>query len=219
MNNLNNYQPNVIISNKADFNECNINNINNINNNFIIDKSNEILLENNDNNISNNNSDNNNSKKTNGASSININNSNNSVIHSPINCLNTITLNINNNNYNCFNNNFNENINQKSCVQFYSINGAIGLGGSNNRSVTNLNEFNNFDSRKKMLKKLNEQNNANIINENSSQKEINSLKNQNSSNIKRTALFKPKSKPKIKSTQYSNSTNTNVITNIHNIKI
>ena len=137
LNNLNNYHPNVIISNKPNFNKYNINNINN---NYVINKNSEIALENNDNNISNNNSDNNNSKKTYEAPSNSHNNNSNNIIHSPISCLNSITLNINNNNYNCYNNNFNEIIEQNNYTQFNGMNGAIELEGNINNKINNLYE-------------------------------------------------------------------------------
>ena len=187
LNNLNNYQPNVIIGNKTKPNKYT---------NIIINKNNEIIIDND--------SDNNN-KNINGSPSINnnlISDSNeNTLVKSPINCLNTITFNINNNYNNCCNNYINENNSETDYIKFdgFKVNG---LGSVNNKSLSNLNEISNFNSREKILKKLTEQDEHLDVN-------INPIKNQN--NNKRSTLFKAKSKTKIKSSQniYSNTTNSN----------
>ena len=138
LNNLNNYKPNVIMGNQTKTNKYN----NNTN------KNKEILIDNYENNNSNNNS-----KKANGGSLYNNNsNSNNSLIQSSsINCINSITFNINNNFNNCYNNNYKENNIQTNTVKFGGFNGANGLGGLNNKSLSNLNELSNFTSRDKIL--------------------------------------------------------------------
>jgi hypothetical protein len=92
LNNLNNYQPNVIIGSNTKTNEINKN----------LEQNNEKIKtlnynNNNQNSISNNTSDNN-SKKTNGAPNNNNNDiENNSLIQSAGNCLNTIAFSLNNN--------------------------------------------------------------------------------------------------------------------------
>ena len=187
LNNLNNYQPNVIIGNKTKPNKYT---------NILINKNNEILI---DNTIDMAN------KKINSFSPINnniiSNSNNNTLLKSPINCLNTITFNINNNYNNCCNNYIKENNSENDLGKFdcFKING---LGSLNNKSLSNLNEISGFNSREKILKKLTEENEHLDIN-------INPIKNQN--NNKRSTLFKAKSKTKIKSSQYiySNTTNSN----------
>ena len=198
LNNLNNYQPNVIIGNKTKTNKYTNNIIINskTNNNSKID--NDINL-----------------KNTNGAASINNNKvNNNSLIQSPINCLNTITFNINNNFNNCFSSNTHDHNEPINLVKLEGFNIANGLMNMNNKSLSNLNEFSYFSSREKILKKLEQQNHLNLAN--NSKKEINSIKNQNNNKI--TTLFKAKTKAKIfpKQNLYSNTANINSYTN--NIK-
>ena len=200
LNNLNNYQPKVIMGNKTKSN--------NKFNNIILNNKKEIAVDNNSiNNTCNI------SKKTNGtliASNNNgSNDANNLLVGSPINCLNTITFNINNNYNNCCNNYINENDGQKNYIQFEGFNGQNGLGRINCKSLSNLNQFSNFPSCEKINKNIDEENNLNI-NINNTIKEINSLKN-NKNNNKRSTLLKVKSKAKNKSSQniYPNTTNTN----------
>ena len=181
-----------------------------------------------ENSISSNNNDNN-SKKTNGASSNNIINNNivlnNSLIRSSENFLNTIAMTLTNNN--------NETSIQSNRVRFCGLNN-IGLGWSTNKRVNNLNDF-YTNSRSKMLNKFKKKTNQIIKNE----KKMNNLKNQNLNSIKKTVLFKTKSKAKMKSshhiyskenkknsskkynkssTNIANSIVTNANTNSNNIK-
>ena len=197
LNNLNNYQPKVIMGNKTK--------PNNKYNNIIINNKKEIIINNNSNN---NNCYNN--KKANGALISNNSNKNKILIKSPINCLNAITFNINNNYNNCCNNYINENDVQKNYIKFEGFNGENGLGRINCKSLSNLKEFSNFTTCCGNIDKIiDEKNNVNI-NINNTIKDINSLK-KNKNNNKRSTLFKDKSKAKIKSSQniYSNTTNTN----------
>lgn len=107
-----------------------------------------------------------------------------------------------------------------NCIKFNDLSGNVfnPLSYSNNKSINNVNnDFSSFNSRNKISKKFKDKNNNNIEN---IKKEVNILKNQNNSNnIKRTALFKPKSKTKTKSLHniYSNTINTN--TNNTNKKV
>ena len=145
LNNLNNYQPKVIMGNKTKSN--------NKFNNIILNNKKEITVDNNSNNNTCNIS-----KKTNGtliASNNNGNNdANNLLVGSPINCLNTITFNINNNYNNCCNNYINENDGQKNYIQFEGFNGENGLGRINCKSLSNLNEFSNFALIKTLIKTI-----------------------------------------------------------------
>jgi len=132
LNNLNNYQPNVIMGNKS---KTKTNQSKNIN------KSNE-KLKNISNNISNNNS-----KKTNGAPN-NTNNSdnekeNNSLIQSTGNCLNTIAFSLPNNISN------ENSIQASNCIRFNGLNGNgfNPLSFSNNKKISNINDFTTFNSR------------------------------------------------------------------------
>ena len=182
LNNLNNYQPNVIPGSLTKKNNQN---------DFINKKLSESIEKYNDNNNSYTTSEN---RKTNGASS-NINELNENA--SLINGLNTITFNINNNYNNCYNNYEMNNYNKKSgFIQFngyMNINGYEGLG---NKSVCNSNENKLEESDKDNLKNIN-------INIETDTKVINN---------KRSTLFKDKSKNKTKQKQtaYSNTNNTNI---------
>ena len=138
-----------------------------------------------ENSISDNISDNNN-KNTNRASSNNNNNIalNNSLIHSSENFLNTIAMTLTNNN--------NETNIQSNRVKFCGLNN-IGIRWSTNKSVNNLKDF-STNSKSKILNKFKKRNNK--INKN--EKEMNNLKNKNLNSIKKTVIFKTKSKTKIK---------------------
>ena len=139
-----------------------------------------------ENSISDNISDNNN-KNTNRASSNNNNNNialNNSLIHSSENFLNTIAMTLTNNN--------NETNIQTNRVKFCGLNN-IGIRWSTNKSVNNLKDF-STNSKSKILNKFKKRNNK--INKN--EKEMNNLKNKNLNSIKKTVIFKTKSKTKIK---------------------
>ena len=139
-----------------------------------------------ENSISDNISDNNN-KNTNRASSNNNNNNialNNSLIHSSENFLNTIAMTLTNNN--------NETNIQSNRVKFCGLNN-IGIRWSTNKSVNNLKDFSTI-SKSKILNKFKKRNNK--INKN--EKEMNNLKNKNLNSIKKTVIFKTKSKTKIK---------------------
>ena len=183
LNIINNYKPNVIINNKSK-NSKNISssdkNVKNLNNNNI----------NTGNDISNNNSETN-SKNANGGSNNNVN-MDNSLIQSD-NFMNTIAITLTNGNYN-------ENIIQSNYLKFNGFNG-IRKGNYNNKSLSNLNDFSSFNSRNKILKKFKDKNNQ----MNKKKKELNSLKNKNINNIKKTGLIKPKSKKKIKTNLNTNS--------------
>jgi len=160
-----------------------------------------------ENSISANNSDNF-SKKTNGASSNNINNNNNialnnSLIRSSENFLNTIAMTLTNNN--------NETSIQSNRVRFCGLNN-IGLGWSTNKSINNLNDFSTNSSNKilnKFIKK------SNKINKN--KKDINNLKDQNLNSIKKSVIFKTKSKAKMKPSHhiYSKKNNKNSCKKCH----
>ena len=210
LNNLNNYQPNVIPGEIIQSNQ---------------NKYTEIKLsesaENNENIIDNNNNNSNSytiseNRKTNGASSnINDNNENNSVFQpSSVNGLNTITFNINNNYNNCYNN-YNSNIDEKG---FNQSNGYMNVNGFNsmvNKSVSNSNEYLTINSREKIINKLEESDKDNYKNINIV------LGNENKViNNKRSNLFKGKSNNKIKSKQalYSNTINAYSVTNFNNEK-
>ena len=178
LNDIKNYHPDEIIDNKTK--------INIYKNKLINDKK---LNNFNDNNISNNDNENNN-KKINGALNNN-NNLNNSLIHSTDNFLNSIAFTLTNNNK--------ENSVQSNYIKFNGLN-SVAFGSSINKSLSNLNDFTTFNSRNKILKKLKDKNNL-IYN---NKKDINSQKNQNLNNIKKTSLFKDKSKTKMKSNLSSN---------------
>ena len=178
------------------------------------------------NSITDNNSDNN-SKKTNGASSNNIINNNialnNSLIRSSENFLNTIAMTLTNNN--------NEASIQSNRIRFCGLNN-IGLGCSTNK-VNNLNNY-STNPRNKILNRFKKK--ANQLNKNN--KNMNNLKNQNLNGIKKTEIFKTKSKTNMKpsyhifskekknsskkchksSTNIANSIVTNANTNSKNIK-
>ena len=136
LNNINNYEANIIINNQRKENKC--------------ISLNEKKMKNKINNISNNNSKNI-SKKTNGASNNYINN--NSLIRSSENFLNTIAITYNNNENN--------------------INGGL-YSYKNNKSISNLNDLQDFSSRNKIMKKIKDKNNQNINkNKNNSLKKAN----------------------------------------------
>jgi hypothetical protein len=179
-----------------------------------------------ENSISSNNNDNN-SKKTNGASSNNIINNNivlnNSLIRSSENFLNTIAMTLTNNN--------NEASIQSNRIRFCGLNN-IGLGWPTNK-VNNLNNY-STNPRNKILNRFKKK--ANQLNKNN--KNMNNLKNQNLNDIKKTEIFKTKSKTNMKpsyhifskekknsskkchksSTNIANSIVTNANTNSKNIK-
>ena len=139
---------------------------------------------NNENNKSVNNSDIN-AKKAKGVSSSNHNdknniNINNSLIRSSENFLNTITMTLSNNK---------ENSIQSNRVRFYGLN-SIGFGWSVNKGVSNLNNFSIFNSRNKMHKKLQEKNSKIIKKKN--------IKDSTNQDLKKSKLFKTKSKSKSK---------------------
>ena len=211
LNNLNNYQPHVIPGS--------ISKTKNTEDKYIDKKLSESIEKYNDNeNIIelNNNINNNNSyttsenRKTNGASSnINEINENNSLIQPSINGLNTITFNINNNYNNCYNNYEMNNYNKKSAfIQFNGYMNINGYEGLNNKSVCNSNDY----SKEKNINKLEESLKDNLKNIN-----INIESNNKVINNKRSNLFKGKSKNKTKSKQtaYSNTANTNSVTNFN----
>ena len=122
LNNLNNYQPNVILGNKT---KTKSNNNNKSKNNE------KIKNINNANNSSNNNSDNN-SKKTNDPPNNNNNdNENNSLIRSTENCLNTIGFSLSNNISN------ENSLQTGNCIKFNGLSGNVfnPLSYSNNKSI------------------------------------------------------------------------------------
>ena len=207
LNNLNNYQPNVIPGNliKSNNNKYTDNKLSES-----IEKynDNEIIVDNNNNNS--NSYNNNENNKTNGASS-NLN-ENNSLIQPSINGLNTITFNINNNFNNCYNN-YNTNNNTNKNIDYIQFNGFMNINGyeGNNKSVSNSNDYITFDARDKILNKLEESDKNNFKNIN-----INIEKDNKVINNKRSTLFKDKSKNKSKSKPnlYSN-TNTNSVSNLN----
>ena len=191
LNNLNNYQSNVIKGNESKQKNENKNN-----------KNQKLKNLNANNNISDNNS--NNSKKTNGAPNTNNDNEkeNNSLLQSTGNCLNTIAFPLSNiiSNENS--------MQMNNCIRFNGLNdnGFNPLSYSNNKSINNTNDLGAFNSRNTISKKFKDKNNNIEI-----RKEINLKNPNNSNNIKRTALFKQKSKVKTKplNSIYSNTTNTN----------
>ena len=207
LNNLNNYQPNVIPGNliKSNNNKYTDNKLSES-----IEKynDNEIIVDNNNNNS--NSYNNNENNKTNGASS-NLN-ENNSLIQPSINGLNTITFNINNNFNNCYNN-YNTNNNTNKNIDYIQFNGFMNINGyeGNNKSVSNSNDYITFDARDKILNKLEESDKNNFKNIN-----INIETDNKVINNKRSTLFKDKSKNKSKSKPnlYSN-TNTNSVSNLN----
>ena len=201
LNNLNNYQPNVIPGAI----------IKTTNNKYTEIKLSESI----DNNIDNNNNSYTKSenRKTNGASSntndnINDTNENNSLIPPSGKGLNTITFNINNNFNNCYNNfSPNNNNNAKSYSNFNGYMNAMG-----NKSVTNSNDFATFNSREKLSNKLEDSVNENINNINIDIGNDNKIINN-----KRSNLFKDKANNKIKTKQNIYS-NTNSVSNLNNSK-
>ena len=219
LNNLNNYQPHVIPGS--------LTKTKNNNENKYIDKKlsesiekyddndnyNDNMIEINNNNNSYTTSEN---RKTNGASS-NINENvieNNSLIQPSrsINGLNTITFNINNNYNNCYNNYglASNNINNSKKTGFIQFNGYMNLNGYesiNNKSV----DIDNIISKEKALNKL-EESDKDLKNIN-----INIETDNKQISNKRSTLFKGKSKNKTKQKPgiYSNTTNTNSMTNFN----
>ena len=212
LNNLNNYQSNVI---QGDLLKTNNNKYTDNKLSDSIEKynDNEIIIDNNSKNHSYNNNEN---DKTNGASS-NIN-ENNSLIQPSINGLNTITFNINNNFNNCYNN-YNTNNNTNKNIDYIQFNGFMNINGyeGNNKSVRNSNDHIIFDARDKILNKLEESDKDNyknmIINIETDNKVINN---------KRSALLKDRSKNKSKSKPnfFSNASVTCSVPNLNqdNIK-
>ena len=151
---------------------------------------------NNENNKSVNNSDIN-AKKAKGATSNNNNDKNNiiinnSLIRSSENFLNTITMTLSN---------YKENSIQSNRVRFYGLN-SIGFGWSVNKGVSNLNNFSIFNSRNKMHKKLHEKN-SKIIKKNKI------VKDSTNQDLKKSKLFKTKSKSKIKQNTSKNKKKNN----------
>ena len=133
LNNLNNYQPNVISCDRAKTNKYSSKNaINNSKKNKEI--SNSIENENEENNEENSCTKSEN-LKTNGASSSN--KENNSLIQPSINGLNTITFNINNNYNNCYSSYNDLNQAKQNFIQFNGYMSVNGLEGLANRSVSN----------------------------------------------------------------------------------
>ena len=195
LNNLNNYQSNVIPGSKIKSDDKLSESIeNNLNNNNI-------------NNISDSCSEN---RKTNGASS-NLNEiiETNSLIQPPINGLNTITFNINNNYNNCYNN-YDLN-NNKGFDNFNGCMSVNGFEGMTSKSISNLNDFKTLNSMDKLLNKIENNENDDFKNIN-----INIPTDSKTINNKRSALFKDKSKNKIKNNQGINTNST--ISNFNNTK-
>ena len=200
LNNLNNYQPNVIPGAI----------IKTTNNKYAEIKLSESMGNNIDNNTNSLNKSEN--RRTNGVSNntnenINETNENNSLIQTSSKGLNTITFNINNNFNNCYNNFNSNNNNAKS---FSNFNGYMNAMGS--KSVSNLNEFVTFNSREKLSNKLEDSESENIYNMN-----IDIGNDNKFINNKRSNLFKDKPKNKIKSKQNIYS-NTNSISTFNNSK-
>ena len=200
LNNLNNYQPNVIPGAI----------IKTSNNKYAEIKLSESMGNNIDNNTNSLNKSEN--RRTNGVSNntnenINETNENNSLIQTSSKGLNTITFNINNNFNNCYNNFNSNNNNTKS---FSNFNGYMNAMGS--KSVSNLNEFVTFNSREKLSNKLEDSESENINNMN-----IDIGNDNKFINNKRSNLFKDKPKNKIKSKQNIYS-NTNSISTFNNSK-
>ena len=160
-------------------------------------KNNEILIEENFNNKESNIST---SKKKDDKEILTTKNNNsnisNSLMKSPINCLNSITFNINNNYNNCYNNNFNESNNQTQFGHFNAFNEISSIG----KNILNLNNLSTYTTKEKNK----------LIKSHNSKNGLYSIANNQLNDIKRTALFKTKSKNKNKN-KINLNTNTNAL--------